>query len=95
MNGHNDEHITSAFVRDDLVGTITREQAEIGVFNGTAEPTREMRKEAASAWFYKSPWGTHPRIQLLTAQELLDGRRIDHPPSQQVNPTFKKGAQGG
>ena len=49
------EHIGSAFVRD-LVGTITREKAEIGVFISMAEPTREMRKEAASAGFYKSRW---------------------------------------
>jgi DNA modification methylase len=83
------EHITSAFVRD-LVGTITREKAEIGILISMAEPTRDMRKEAASAGFYKSPWGTHPRIQLLTVQELLDGKRIDYPPSQQVNATFKR-----
>jgi hypothetical protein len=83
------EHIGSAFVRD-LVGTITREKAEIGILISMAEPTREMRKEAASAGFYKSPWGTHPRIQLLTVQELLDGKRIDYPPSQQVNATFKR-----
>jgi hypothetical protein len=62
-----------------------------------ADPTRDMRKEAASAGFYKSPWGTHPRIQLLTVQELLEGKRIDYPPSQQVNATFKKAkkATGG
>jgi hypothetical protein len=83
------EHIGSAFVRD-LVGTITREAAQIGVLISMAEPTRDMRKEAASAGFYKSPWGTHPRIQLLTVQELLEGKRIDYPPSQQVNRTFKK-----
>jgi site-specific DNA-methyltransferase (adenine-specific) len=83
------EHIGTAFVRD-LVGTITREKAEIGILISMAEPTRDMKKEAASAGFYKSPWGTHPRIQLLTVQELLDGKRIDYPPSQQVNATFKK-----
>ena len=83
------EHITSAFVRD-LVGTITREKAEIGVLISMAEPTRDMRKEAASAGFYTSPWGKHPRVQLLTVQGLLSGERIDYPPSQQVNATFKR-----
>jgi hypothetical protein len=82
------ENITSGFVRD-LVGTITREQAQIGVLISMYEPTRDMRKEAASSGFYKSPWGTHPRIQLLTVLELLDGKRIDYPPSQ-ANVTFKK-----
>ncbi len=49
-----------------------------------------MRKEAATAGFYSSPWGTkHPRIQLLTIAELLDGRGIDYPMSR-GNVTFKK-----
>ena len=29
-------------------------------------------------------------MQLLTVAELLDGSRIDYPPSAQVNRTFKK-----
>jgi DNA modification methylase len=83
------EHISSPQVRD-LRGVIEREGAEIGVFICMETPTRDMRKEAASAGFYKSPWGTHPRIQILTVEELLAGKRIDYPPSQQVNATFKK-----
>jgi hypothetical protein len=31
-----------------------------------------------------------PRIQLLTVGELLDGKRIEYPPSRQVDATFKK-----
>ncbi len=38
-----------------------------------------MRSEAAEAGFYESPWGRHPRIQLRTIRELLDGRGIDYP----------------
>ena len=49
-----------------------------------------MRKEAASAGFYESPWGKHPRLQILTVAELLDGRKIDCPPLGQVSQTFKK-----
>ena len=49
-----------------------------------------MRSEAAGAGFYKSPWGQHPRLQILTIAELLEGKRIDYPPSRQVNVTFKK-----
>ena len=55
-----------------------------------AKPTRDMRKEAASAGFYKSAWGKHSRLQLLTIEELLGGRGIDYPPSEQVNVTLKK-----
>ncbi len=49
-----------------------------------------MRADAASAGFYESLWGKHPRIQLLTVEELLSGKRIDYPPAQQVNVTLKK-----
>jgi site-specific DNA-methyltransferase (adenine-specific) len=54
------------------------------------EPTKPMRAEAASAGFYKSPWGQHPRLQILTVAELLDGKRIDAPPSRQTSTTFKR-----
>jgi site-specific DNA-methyltransferase (adenine-specific) len=43
------------------------------------ESTQPMREEAASAGFYTSPSGKHPRLQLLTVAELLAGRRIDMP----------------
>lgn len=54
------------------------------------EPTRLMREEAASAGFYSSPWGKHPRIQLLTVGELLAGARVDMPAQSQTSVTFKQ-----
>lgn len=55
------------------------------------EPTQPMRKEAAESGFYQSSWGQHPRLQILTIADLLTGnKRIDYPPSHQVNVTFKK-----
>jgi site-specific DNA-methyltransferase (adenine-specific) len=63
----------------DLVGVVQREQAEIGVLISFHEPTQPMRKEAASGGFYKSPWGQHPKIQLITVAELLEGKQIDMP----------------
>jgi DNA modification methylase len=74
----------------DLGGVIAREHAEIGVLLTFEEPTRPMRKEAASAGFYSSPWGQHSRIQIITVGELLAGKRIDCPPLRQTNRTFKK-----
>ena len=53
------------------------------------DPTRDMRTEAASADFYESPWGQHPRLQLLTVEELLSGTRIDMPPPG-ASITFKR-----
>lgn len=39
-----------------------------------------MRQEAASAGFYASPWGQHPRmLQLVTVAELLAGKKLDIP----------------
>jgi len=45
--------------------------------------------------FYRSPWTNkdHPRMQLLTVEELLSGRTIDMPPIRHTNVTFKKGAK--
>jgi hypothetical protein len=48
-----------------------------------------MRTEAASAGFYKSPWGNHPRLQILTIAELLNGKQIDYP-HPAGNLTFKR-----
>ncbi|MFN2384659.1 MAG: DNA methyltransferase [Gemmatimonadota bacterium] len=79
-----------AHVRD-LRGVIERESAQIGVLLSMQEPTAPMRGEAASAGFYDSSWGTkYPRLQVLTIQDLLDDRKIDYPPSRQVDRTFRK-----
>jgi hypothetical protein len=48
-----------------------------------------MRKEAASGEFYMSPWGTHPRLQLLTVADLLAGKGIDYPRTAGANVTLK------
>jgi site-specific DNA-methyltransferase (adenine-specific) len=77
------------YVRD-LRGVLEREKAEIAALISLEEPTKPMRAEAASAGFYKSPWGQHPRLQILTVAELLDGKRIDAPPSRQTSTTFKR-----
>jgi len=74
----------------DLRGVVEREEAQIGVLICMEKPTRNMRREAASAGVYKSPWGSHPRLQILTIEELLTGHKIDYPPAGQVNITFKK-----
>jgi len=52
------------------------------------EPTSPMRKETASTGFYESPWGKHPRIQLVTVRKLLKDKRLNYP--DRTNITFKK-----
>jgi hypothetical protein len=82
-------HTGPAHVRD-LRGVVDREKADIGLLITMEDPTAPMRREAASAGFYDSPWGTkHPKIQILTVGELLDGKLIDAPPSKDIR-TFKK-----
>ena len=75
----------------DLRGVIEREKAEIGVLISMEEPTKQMRTEAASAGFFESKaWSKkYPRLQVLTVAELLDGKRIEYPPTQ-TNVTFRK-----
>lgn len=87
-------HTGVAHVRD-LRGVLDREQAQIGVLVTMQEPTGPMRKEAASAGFYKSSWGEHPRLQIVTVGELLDGKRLDTPPLHQADRTFRKAPRAG
>lgn len=74
----------------DLGHVVTCEKAQIGVLISMQKPTAPMRKEAASAGFYESPWGRHPRLQLLTIEELLEEKGIDYPRTAGSNVTFKK-----
>ena len=77
------------YVRD-LRGVVEREQAALGVLLTLNAPTKAMRTEAASAGFYASPWGQHPRIQILTVGELLAGKKLDVPPPRQTSLTYKR-----
>ncbi len=74
-------HVKSGDIRD-LVGTVKRENAAIGVFLTLEKPSRDMLIEAASAGFYHSPgWGKdYPRIQILTIEDLLHGTEVKMPP---------------
>lgn len=81
-------HVNVSHVRD-LRGVLDREKADMGVLISLEESTGPMRKEAASAGFYTSPWGKHARLQLVTVEDLLTGKTIDRPPIQ-TSVTFKR-----
>lgn len=73
-----------AHVRD-LRGVIEREKADIGVLVTMNDPTQLMRTEAASAGFYESRAGVHhPRIQIVTTSDILEGRGVDYPAAHRV-----------
>lgn len=72
-------HVRPTDIRD-LKGTVDREKAEIGVFITLEPPTREMRTEAISTGYYRSNSGVdYPKIQVLTIEELLEGKMIQMP----------------
>lgn len=74
----------------DLLGTIEREKASIGIFITLEKPTKDMEKEAAAAGFYESEgWGKqYPKMQIFSIAELIiDGQRPNIPPNLA---TFKK-----
>ena len=87
-------HISSAHIRD-LRGVLEREKAEIGIFITLQEPSKAMRREAAGAGFYHSPgWNKdYVRIQILTIEELINGKTIDYPAPESTNITFKKASR--
>ncbi len=67
-------------------------KAAIGIFLTLEPPTKPMEKEAAEAGFYHSEgWNKdYPKIQILTVEEILNGKQPDLPPSVA---TFKQAAK--
>ncbi|MGH7194373.1 MAG: DNA methyltransferase, partial [Candidatus Saccharimonadales bacterium] len=63
----------------ELKSVIDREKAPMGLFLTLTPPTAPMQVEATSAGFYETLWGKHPRIQILTIADILDGKRPDMP----------------
>jgi site-specific DNA-methyltransferase (adenine-specific) len=75
----------------DLIATVQGNKAEIGLFITLASPTKPMLKEAASCGFYKAGNGKeYPRIQILTIEELLKGKRPEFFDMSMGELTFKK-----
>jgi site-specific DNA-methyltransferase (adenine-specific) len=59
----------------DLKGVLDREKAPIGVFLTLEPPTRPMEKEAASAGFYTLGERQYPKLQIITIEDALRGRK--------------------
>lgn len=70
-------HVKSGDIRD-LVGTVEREKAAIGVFLTLEEPSPDMVKEALTAGVYHlSGWNRdYPKLQILTIADLLKGHAV-------------------
>lgn len=74
-------HVRPTDVRD-LRGVLEREpNAELAGFLSMVPPTKAMLQEAAEAGTYEY-YGVHyPRMQFLTAQDVLEGKREFHMPT--------------
>lgn len=59
-----------------LKSVVAREGAEIGILVCLNEPTADMRTEAAISGRIELPGGTRPRIQIVTAAELIAGPNL-------------------
>jgi site-specific DNA-methyltransferase (adenine-specific) len=81
-------HVAASQVRD-FRGTIDREKAVGGVFITLQEPTHPMLQETIEGgeYSYNLTGQKFPKIQIITVQELLDGKR---PASPFVVPYAKK-----
>jgi adenine specific DNA methylase Mod len=74
------DQLSPVMVRE-LAGTVEREGAEMGILVTLGEPTKAMLTEASGHGFVsKSAHGRLPRIQITTAQDLLDRRLPKMPP---------------
>ena len=63
----------------DLKGVLDRENSPFGVFVTLTPPKKTMIREAASTGVTDTPWGKIPRLQILTIEELLNGRKPNLP----------------
>jgi DNA modification methylase len=64
----------------------------IGVLITLEPPTAPMKVESVEAGYYHSPiWNKdYPKIQILTIEELLQGKTVEMPPQAQTSVTFAK-----
>jgi hypothetical protein len=52
----------------------------MGFFITLEEPTRPMKEEATKKGFYTDSFGNqYPRVQILTIEELFNGKKPDMP----------------
>lgn len=90
--------IKSGDIRD-LKGTMDREKAALGIFLTLNPPTREMVKEAAAnTGIYETGGMKFPKLQIITADEVIGGKRptvpFGHTESLKKAKTEKKEKQG-
>lgn len=80
----------------ELIGTMRNERADIGVLILDVEPTEQMEEAAQKAkqLSYQQradmPPKEYDRVQILTAYEIIEGAKVDCPPTLQVVRRFRE-----
>ena len=80
----------------ELVGTMDTEGAAIGVLVLDVEPTEKMEEAALRAKTLRyqlradMPPKEYDRVQILTAYEIIEGARIDSPPTMQAVQRYRQ-----
>ncbi len=82
-------HVGVSTIRE--LRTVADKEA-IGVLLTLESPTAPMVTEAVSAGYYHSPIydKDYPKIQILTIEDLFQGKTVDMPPQTQTSITFTK-----
>ncbi len=83
------DHVTRTMIAD-LKNTVEREKAQMGIFVTLVAPTAPMKKEALSAGYYTSPFGEFQKIQIISIEELMSGKRPSYPDLSRGGASFKK-----
>jgi DNA modification methylase len=75
------EKVNPSMVRD-LIGTVTKDKTDMGILITRVEPSDQMREAAAKAGRYEWPLNQQkfPKVQIITTEVLLAGRRPEMPP---------------
>ncbi|WP_245481838.1 DNA methyltransferase [Mesorhizobium sp. M7A.F.Ce.TU.012.03.2.1] len=68
-------HVGPEMIRS-LCAVVQREQADIGIFVCMDEPTRDMKSEAHGFGRITLPGGDRPRVQIVTAADLISGPNL-------------------
>ena len=66
--------VTDSHVKD-LITTVDHEGAQMGLFITLLPPTKPMKARAAAAGFYSAGGRDYEKVQILTIEELFDGKR--------------------
>ena len=89
-----DKTVHPSYIRD-LKGVMEREEAVMGIFISLYDVTKGMKEEATKAGRYKSNYTNleYPKLRIVTAQEILDGARLDTPVFEVVKKAEHKGKE--